>query len=225
VTVYFFDFSLCFFEDNHHHITTIIMSGVVTLRSSDDKTITVDKRVALLSLTIKDMLDGFDDHHHRDTVEVPVSVRMDILKRVIEWMKRPEHLHPFEAEIVDEDAPPPLPVLDEWNTQFCDGFDDLEKADMILAANYLFIKPLLDILCYSVANLTRGQTPEEVRKVVQRTTKPIPADLTPQIILKKIRDREQKEAEALALVVAPSSQSIAVGNGNGGEGGGTKRRR
>ena len=67
-----------------------------------------------------------------------------------------------------------LPDLDEWDNTFCDALDDDAKVDMILAANLLDIKPLLDIVCISVASLVKGQSPEELRKVLERTAKPIP---------------------------------------------------
>ena len=48
-----------------------------------------------------------------------------------------------------------LPDLDEWDNTFCDALDDDAKVDMILAANLLDIKPLLDIVCISVASLVK----------------------------------------------------------------------
>ena len=36
--------------------------------------------------------------------------------------------------------------------------------DLILAANYLDIKGLLDVTCMSVANMIKGKSPEDIRK-------------------------------------------------------------
>lgn len=89
-----------------------------------------------------------------------------------------------------------LPELDEWDNAFCDGLDDDAKVDMILAANLLDIKPLLDIVCISVASLVKGQSPEELRKVLERTNKPIPDDLSEGIPgIKKAENKAEEVGE------------------------------
>ena len=54
--------------------------------------------------------------------------------------------------------------MGEFDAKFID-IDNLETIfDIIMAANYLDIKSLLDLSCAKIATLIRGKTPEEIRK-------------------------------------------------------------
>jgi S-phase kinase-associated protein 1 len=54
-------------------------------------------------------------------------------------------------------------VVQEWYATFV-GVDQEVLFELILAANYMDIKPLLDLTCATVASMIKGKTPEEIRK-------------------------------------------------------------
>jgi S-phase kinase-associated protein 1 len=57
-------------------------------------------------------------------------------------------------------------VVQEWFANFVGNDLDQEVLfDLILAANYMDIKPLLDLTCATVVSETKGETPEEIRKI------------------------------------------------------------
>merc|ERR1712023_235015 len=61
-----------------------------------------------------------------------------------------------------------------WDTEFV-KVDQGTLFELILAANYLNIKSLLDLTCLTVANMIKGKTPEEIRKTFDITN-----DFTPE---------------------------------------------
>ena len=65
-------------------------------------------------------------------------------------------------------------VVSEWDADYVE-VDDEMLFDLILAANYMDIKPLLDLTCAKVASYMKGKTAEEIRKRFN-----IENDLTPE---------------------------------------------
>jgi len=64
--------------------------------------------------------------------------------------------------------------ISEWDSKFIQ-VDQEMLFEIILAANYLDIKPLLDVGCKTVANMIKGKQPEEIRKLFNITN-----DFTPE---------------------------------------------
>ena len=54
-------------------------------------------------------------------------------------------------------------IVSEWDAKFVDIEQEL-LFELILAANYMDIKPLLELTCAKVASMIKGKTPEEIRK-------------------------------------------------------------
>lgn len=133
----------------------------VKLQSSDNEVFEVDVEVAKQSEVIRQMVEDCDYDDFDDEPIPLLNVNAAILKKVIEWATH------------HKDDPPPKE--DEENRE--KRTDDIEPFDreflkvdqgtlfeLILAANYLDMKLLLDVLCKTVANMIKGKTPEEIRK-------------------------------------------------------------
>ncbi|CAL0313256.1 unnamed protein product [Lupinus luteus] len=129
----------------------------ITLKSSDGEAFEVDEAVAVESQTIKHMI---EDDCADNGIPLP-NVTSKILAKVIEYCKN--HVE----KPADDD-------LKAWDADFV-KVDQATLFDLILAANYLNIKNLLDLTCQTVADMIKGKTPEEIRKTFN-----IKNDFTPE---------------------------------------------
>ena len=88
--------------------------------------------------------------------EIPVpNVKTSILKKVLEYCEKHKNDNPPEIE-------KPLKsnnlyeIVSEWDAKYID-IENLEEIfEIILAANYLDIKSLLDLSCAKVASIIKG---------------------------------------------------------------------
>jgi S-phase kinase-associated protein 1 len=142
------------------------MSVKVKLTSSDNQMFEVDEEVATQSHTIKNMI---EDTGTEEMVPLP-NVPGKILSKVIEYCK----FHVEAAKQVDNKPSKTEDEIKQWDTEFV-KVDQATLFDLILAANYLNIKGLLDLTCQTVANMIKGKTPEEIRKTFN-----IKNDFTPE---------------------------------------------
>ncbi|GAQ80479.1 SCF ubiquitin ligase [Klebsormidium nitens] len=138
----------------------------VKLKSSDDEMFEVDEAVAHESQTIKNMIE--------DTgVDAPIplpNVSSKILAKVIEYCR----YHVDAAKTTDDKPAVGEEDVKTWDAEFV-KVEQSVLFDLILAANYLNIKNLLDLTCQTVADMIKGKTPEEIRKTFN-----IKNDFTPE---------------------------------------------
>jgi S-phase kinase-associated protein 1 len=128
--------------------------------SSDGEEIEVEKSVALLSKTVTNMIED-----QEDSDRLPLAnVRGDILKLTMDWCKK--HADAVKKAGVTEETKLPAEEkteLEKWDKEFAAIGDQTRLFELILAANYLDIKNLLDLMCLTVANMIKGKGPEEIR--------------------------------------------------------------
>nr|XP_009786817.1 PREDICTED: SKP1-like protein 1B [Nicotiana sylvestris] len=100
-----------------------------------------------------------EDDCASNTIPLP-NVDSKTMTKVIEYWKR-------HSEEGDE--------LKDFVKNYVKVLNYTELYDLILAANYLNDKELLDILCQETADRIKGKTPEEIRKAFN-----IKNDFTPE---------------------------------------------
>lgn len=143
----------------------------VQLQSSDQKLFTVDLAVAEQSVTIRNMIQDLADSD--GAIPLP-NVDSVTLERVIEYCAYHKD-HPVAPASENKEAERRSDDIAPWDKQFIDKLPQEPLFSLILAANFLDIKPLLDLGCKTVANMIKGKTPEEIRKTFN-----IKNDFTPE---------------------------------------------
>jgi len=144
----------------------------ITLVSNDGAEVVVDRQVAERSMLIKNMMEDLGEAAMTQSVPIP-NVNESVLKKVIEWCEHHKNDPPAAADD-DSDSRKKTTDIEEWDQKFMQ-VDQEMLFEIILASNYLDIKPLLDVGCKTVANMIKGKSPEEIRKTFNITN-----DFTPE---------------------------------------------
>eukprot|EP00253_Pinus_taeda_P018190 PITA_18190 len=138
----------------------------VTLKSSDNQLFHVTEAVASESEYMKMMIEDTDTAN-----AIPLlNVYSKILSKVMEYCKYHVKAQMLAAgkSAISEDE------IRTWDEEFV-KVDEATLSDLILAADYLHIKNLLDLTCQNVADMIKDKTPEEIRKIFN-----IENDFTPE---------------------------------------------
>ncbi|VDP90414.1 unnamed protein product [Echinostoma caproni] len=145
----------------------------IKLASSDGEIFDVDIAIARQAVTIKTMLDdlGMEEQGEEEPVPLP-RVNAGILRKVLQWCTYHRDDPPPQED--DENKERRTDDIPSWDQEFL-RVDQGTLFELMLAANYLDIKGLLDVCCKTVANMIKGKTPDEIRKTFN-----IKCDFTPQ---------------------------------------------
>jgi len=158
-------------EAKEESLDDIDENATIKLKSKEGTLIEISKKAAFQSKFIKTALE-----HDKDAAEVQLQhIETAILQKVVDYLVH--HLNNPAKNI-----PKPLTtsnlteVVDAWDAKFADMENNQDNMfKVLLAANYMDIGPLLNLMCAKVATLMRGKTPEEIRRVFN-----IRSDYTPE---------------------------------------------
>uniref|UniRef100_A0A0N4ZYE5 Skp1-related protein n=1 Tax=Parastrongyloides trichosuri TaxID=131310 RepID=A0A0N4ZYE5_PARTI len=138
----------------------------VPVKSSDGETFELEYDIIKQSGTLHTMLTdlGVDFTSEETLVIDPIELQnlnANIIKRIIQWCNYhkddpPSHDDSDQHEKRTDDIP-------SWDVEFL-KVDQGTLFELILAANYLDIKGLLDVTCKTVANMIKGKSPDEIRR-------------------------------------------------------------
>lgn len=121
-------------------------------------------------------LDDDDDEEIKDTEIRCPKVNTQVLAKVVEYCTHYQTVEemnaistPLSGETLEE------VVSQEWYVNFCDMEREM-LFKLVAAANYLNIKPLLDLTCLAVSISIKGKSVEELRSIFK-----IPAPQPPPV--------------------------------------------
>ena len=106
-----------------------------------------------------------DDEIDEDVQEIPLpNVKATVLTKVIEYCTHYKTVEamtpiqtPIKSSLIEE-------VVQGWYADFV-KVEQMLLFELVTAANFMDIKPLLDLSCFAVAVLIKGKSAEEIRKI------------------------------------------------------------
>lgn len=157
-------------------------ANMVTLKSFDGVEFVVSEAVAMHSQAIRHVI---EDDCAQDAIPLP-NVDSKTLAKVIEYCtkhvtiaekardvsKGKKAVEESFAETTNKMSPEE--ELKKWDAEFL-NVDTDTLYYLLLAANYLDVRDLLDLVCQKVADMIKGKYPEEIRKIFN-----IKNDFTPE---------------------------------------------
>ncbi|CAK4097635.1 unnamed protein product [Aphanomyces euteiches] len=131
----------------------------VNLVSSEGESFEVAYDVAIMSNLVKEQIEDTSD----ETQEIPLpNVKTNVLVKVVEFINY-HHANPMK------EIPKPIKtkfedVVEKWDLDFINQPYEM-IFELILAANYLDIKSLLELACAKVSGIIFGKTPDQIREI------------------------------------------------------------
>ena len=129
----------------------------IKVKSSDGKVIELSTKAASRSKLLSGMIEDYPEDS-----EFPLNkINGETLEKVKEYLSHYQDSEPRQIEKpLQKDF---KDCVNEWDYKFI-GDDNSQILALIFAANFMDIKPLLELAAAKVATLIRGTTTESIRK-------------------------------------------------------------
>ncbi|KAF4757984.1 suppressor of kinetochore protein mutant [Perkinsus olseni] len=123
-------------------------AAAVKVRTSDGVVVSIPLKAACFSILVKNMVDDASGSINDEEIPLP-NVSSKILNKVVQWCEY--HVH-NPVSVINK----PLKMggrlrdngVSEWDDKFLE-LPEKELFDVMLAANFMDIKPLLELCCAS----------------------------------------------------------------------------
>ena len=130
--------------------------------SKEGESFTVPIAVAKMSKLVEITIDGESDD---ETQEIPLpNVKASILGKVIEYCTHYITVEPMTPITTPLKSPKIEEVVQQWYADFV-KVDQTILFELVTSANFMDIKPLLDLTCFAVAVFIKGKSADEIRKI------------------------------------------------------------
>ena len=139
------------------------MKKLLKLKSSDNVIFEVDEATATKIGTIKAMMDDgvvCNSDGNVDLVIPLVNVKSEILCMIVEWCKK----HTTNDDDNINNNSHNKDELKAWDAEFVKDIDQAILYHLLMAADYMNVTELVDILITKVANMIKGKKAEEIRE-------------------------------------------------------------
>lgn len=159
--------------ENTRHVYLIPLLEQGDEREEEEVRVELAPELAEMSGLITDML---TDNDEDDDIPLPTITR-GMLEKITEFCKyhKNDPLGEIEKPLRSNDMSVVLGFERAWYAEFINQFDVQAVQQLLIAANYLDIKPLLQLSAAKVAALMKGKTAEQIRQtfgIVDDTTDP-----------------------------------------------------
>lgn len=132
---------------------------IIRVQSADLDVFELDAEYARHSGWIRSILEESGNLDEQDLIPLR-TINGVVLRKVIEWLVH----HKDDLKEVDEEMEEKSDDLFSWDKEFFDVEKEM-LIDLVLAANFLDIRGLLEESCRAVADLIGSRSPTEIREL------------------------------------------------------------